>query len=269
MADNSRTTPYVTPFVAKLAHEKNVDLRDVQGTGVAGRVTKDDVLRSAGELPMVPAHIEVPDDVRAFAATNKVSLAGVKDVTTPGVMTFLDVAEHLRAQGDGQLAFSALEAQIRANAAQLTQSRDSSGRYGGGKPGLFDGTGALPSFTASGIPTSALLDVPEQARHAMAAAPTAAAAMAIKAACDDGLADLYASHEGYADYQHRVETSQVRSMTDAELEFSGVPGAQEERRRRDDERFSDVNGLSADDERWVEALSKNDLFPDAPRWGGN
>lgn len=40
-------TPYVTPLVRKLAAENNIDLRSVTGTGVGGRIRKQDVLAAA------------------------------------------------------------------------------------------------------------------------------------------------------------------------------------------------------------------------------
>jgi 2-oxoglutarate dehydrogenase E2 component (dihydrolipoamide succinyltransferase) len=54
---------YVTPLVRRLAAENNVDLAEIQGTGVGGRIRKQDVLdaaagsRSAGksETPAAPA----------------------------------------------------------------------------------------------------------------------------------------------------------------------------------------------------------------------
>ena len=42
-------TPYVTPLVRKLASENNVDLAKVKGTGVGGRIRKQDVLAAAEE----------------------------------------------------------------------------------------------------------------------------------------------------------------------------------------------------------------------------
>lgn len=40
-------TPYVTPLVRKLASENNIDLAEVTGTGVGGRIRKQDVLAAA------------------------------------------------------------------------------------------------------------------------------------------------------------------------------------------------------------------------------
>lgn len=39
--------PYVTPLVRKLANENNIDLAEVKGTGVGGRIRKQDVLAAA------------------------------------------------------------------------------------------------------------------------------------------------------------------------------------------------------------------------------
>ena len=51
-AESARTTgaassPYVTPLVRKLAAENNIDLNEVSGTGVGGRIRKQDVLSAA------------------------------------------------------------------------------------------------------------------------------------------------------------------------------------------------------------------------------
>ncbi|WP_082682781.1 2-oxoglutarate dehydrogenase, E2 component, dihydrolipoamide succinyltransferase [Mycobacterium sp. GA-1285] len=50
----SDSGPYVTPLVRKLAAENNVDLASVKGTGVGGRIRKQDVL-AAAEADKAPA----------------------------------------------------------------------------------------------------------------------------------------------------------------------------------------------------------------------
>ncbi|WP_333618788.1 2-oxoglutarate dehydrogenase, E2 component, dihydrolipoamide succinyltransferase [Dietzia sp.] len=46
-AASSGSAPYVTPLVRKIADEKGVDLSTVEGTGVGGRIRKQDVLAAA------------------------------------------------------------------------------------------------------------------------------------------------------------------------------------------------------------------------------
>ncbi len=43
--------PYVTPIVRKLAHDRGVDLASVSGSGVGGRIRKEDVLAAAEAKP--------------------------------------------------------------------------------------------------------------------------------------------------------------------------------------------------------------------------
>jgi len=56
-APSDDASPYVTPLVRKLAAENNVDLSSVQGTGVGGRIRKQDVLAAAeaAKAPAAPA----------------------------------------------------------------------------------------------------------------------------------------------------------------------------------------------------------------------
>ncbi|WP_284784562.1 2-oxoglutarate dehydrogenase, E2 component, dihydrolipoamide succinyltransferase [Corynebacterium rhinophilum] len=47
--NNGDNVPYVTPLVRKLADKHGVDLNSIEGTGVGGRIRKQDVLSAAGE----------------------------------------------------------------------------------------------------------------------------------------------------------------------------------------------------------------------------
>jgi 2-oxoglutarate dehydrogenase E2 component (dihydrolipoamide succinyltransferase) len=42
----SRDVPYVTPLVQKLADERGIDLATMRGTGVGGRIRKQDLLEA-------------------------------------------------------------------------------------------------------------------------------------------------------------------------------------------------------------------------------
>jgi 2-oxoglutarate dehydrogenase E2 component (dihydrolipoamide succinyltransferase) len=48
-SDNAGGSPYVTPLVRKLAAENGIDLGSLQGTGIGGRIRKQDVLAAAEE----------------------------------------------------------------------------------------------------------------------------------------------------------------------------------------------------------------------------
>jgi pyruvate dehydrogenase E2 component (dihydrolipoamide acetyltransferase) len=62
----TETTPaapnagYVTPIVRKLAHDKGIDLAAIEGTGVGGRIRKQDVLAAAEPAVEVPAAEAAP-----------------------------------------------------------------------------------------------------------------------------------------------------------------------------------------------------------------
>ncbi|MGK3986093.1 dihydrolipoamide acetyltransferase family protein [Sorangium sp. So ce136] len=52
--------PLTSPSTKKLARESGVDLREVQGTGDHGRITRDDVMRAAHGAPAEPAPAPAP-----------------------------------------------------------------------------------------------------------------------------------------------------------------------------------------------------------------
>lgn len=53
--------PLTSPSTKKLAREAGVDLRDVQGTGDHGRITRDDVMRAAHAPPPAPPSAPAPE----------------------------------------------------------------------------------------------------------------------------------------------------------------------------------------------------------------
>jgi pyruvate dehydrogenase E2 component (dihydrolipoamide acetyltransferase) len=62
---SAASTPYVTPLVRKLAAENNIDLTQVSGTGVGGRIRKQDVLSAAQQKEEVK---KAPEAASATAA---------------------------------------------------------------------------------------------------------------------------------------------------------------------------------------------------------
>jgi 2-oxoglutarate dehydrogenase E2 component (dihydrolipoamide succinyltransferase) len=65
---------YVTPLVRRLAQQQGVDLSTVKGTGVGGRIRKEDVLRAAEASKAAPA--EAPAAAQAPAAREVSELRG-------------------------------------------------------------------------------------------------------------------------------------------------------------------------------------------------
>ena len=60
----SRAMPYVTPIVRKLAHDHGVNLESVTGTGVGGRIRKEDIVAAASGSD-APATSATPAAVQA------------------------------------------------------------------------------------------------------------------------------------------------------------------------------------------------------------
>jgi len=90
-----------SPLVRKLASEHNVDLRQVAGSGVGGRVTKDDILAFVERAKSVPAAAAVAAAApEAEKVTAPVAAAPSKFAGTPGVVEPMSVmrrkiAEHM------------------------------------------------------------------------------------------------------------------------------------------------------------------------------
>ncbi|SFS05188.1 2-oxoglutarate dehydrogenase E2 component [Microbacterium sp. cf046] len=73
-ADDSDVSAYVTPLVRRLAQQQGVDLATVSGTGVGGRIRKEDVLKAA-EAASAPA-AAAPSAAPAPAAVEVSPLRG-------------------------------------------------------------------------------------------------------------------------------------------------------------------------------------------------
>ncbi len=87
-AGRDRDLGFISPVVAKLAREKNVDLAQVQGTGEAGRITKKDVLNflEGGSKPAAaaePAAWETPGEGDLFRPTELVFAQGKPPAAAP------------------------------------------------------------------------------------------------------------------------------------------------------------------------------------------
>jgi pyruvate dehydrogenase E2 component (dihydrolipoamide acetyltransferase) len=65
--DGATEAPYVTPLVRKLATENNIDLSTLKGTGIGGRIRKQDVLAAAEEAKARAAAPPEPAPTQAAA----------------------------------------------------------------------------------------------------------------------------------------------------------------------------------------------------------
>ncbi|ETW26294.1 2-oxoglutarate dehydrogenase, E2 component, dihydrolipoamide succinyltransferase [Mycobacterium gastri] len=77
-------TPYVTPLVRKLASQHNIDLAEVTGTGVGGRIRKQDVLAAAEQKKPAgqpPAAAPAPAATAAAPSAPAPALAHLRGTT--------------------------------------------------------------------------------------------------------------------------------------------------------------------------------------------
>jgi len=73
---------YVTPLVRKLASETGVDLSGLNGTGVGGRIRKDDVIAAAGS-PAAPTSAPAAAVPSAPAAAAHIEASALRGTTEP------------------------------------------------------------------------------------------------------------------------------------------------------------------------------------------
>jgi 2-oxoglutarate dehydrogenase E2 component (dihydrolipoamide succinyltransferase) len=112
--------PYVTPLVRKLATEHNIDLAEITGTGVGGRIRKQDVLAAAEKKQQAQ---KAPAPPRAPAAAPAVDKAAPAAAPTPA-----PALAHLRgttqkASRIRQLTANKTRESLQATA-QLTQTHE-------------------------------------------------------------------------------------------------------------------------------------------------
>ncbi|TDX78807.1 2-oxoglutarate dehydrogenase E2 component [Rathayibacter sp. PhB151] len=74
---------YVTPLVRKLAGENGIDLSTLTGTGVGGRIRKQDVLDAVEAAKSAPAPVSAPAAAAAKAARTPLETSPLRGTTQP------------------------------------------------------------------------------------------------------------------------------------------------------------------------------------------
>lgn len=103
-APKAKSGGYVTPIVRKLAKEQGIDLADVVGSGVGGRIRKEDVLKAAAakKAAAVSAPPAAPPAPKAKSAVKESSLRG-QTQKMPGIRKAIAKAMMTSLQSTAQL----------------------------------------------------------------------------------------------------------------------------------------------------------------------
>jgi pyruvate/2-oxoglutarate dehydrogenase complex dihydrolipoamide acyltransferase (E2) component len=126
-----RDLGFVSPVVAKLAQEQNVDLQEVTGTGNGGRITKKDVLDylASGRAPHIIEQAAAPQVAEAAEETELPpwEKPGEGDLFRPTELQFADGAPDTGEAETSQPSRAVVESQRRSTPAPAAASASASG----------------------------------------------------------------------------------------------------------------------------------------------
>lgn len=159
-------TTHVTPAVKAVARRLGVNLAEVRGSGVGGRIRPSDLYAKAGIAPPV-------DAARPYAASG----APLPSATMTAMSKFIPTQ---RVQIDPYAANPLVDDYRQINPVTLAMAQVEAPA-----PTLFS-TGDLPLLTASGIDPQMLLKLPWEARHPAARADQARVAAMFEEYATDG-----------------------------------------------------------------------------------
>jgi pyruvate dehydrogenase E2 component (dihydrolipoamide acetyltransferase) len=132
---------YVTPIVRKLAQDSGVDLSSVVGTGVGGRIRKEDVLQAAANKPQAAPSVSpaasgasIPVALATAAPPASAEVSGLRGTSVPMSRLRKVIAERAVAsmQATAQLT-TVVEADVTAVNALRTRVQEEFVRQTGGK----------------------------------------------------------------------------------------------------------------------------------------
>jgi 2-oxoglutarate dehydrogenase E2 component (dihydrolipoamide succinyltransferase) len=133
-----------SPLVRKIAEEHHVDISQIRGTGIKGRVTRDDILAFVGRTP-TPVGSAGPAIDSAAAARSDASLApataagaGLAGQTAPMSVMRRKIAEHMMAS---RRTSAHVHSVFEVNFGRIDQVRQA-------KKAAFEGAGAKLTYLA-------------------------------------------------------------------------------------------------------------------------
>jgi pyruvate dehydrogenase E2 component (dihydrolipoamide acetyltransferase) len=113
--------PYVTPLVRKLATENNIDLSEIKGTGVGGRIRKQDVLAAAEEKQRQKEAAKAPAQAAAPAAEPSKAAPAAAPIPAPALAHLRGTTQ--KASRIRQITAKKTRESLQATA-QLTQTHE-------------------------------------------------------------------------------------------------------------------------------------------------
>lgn len=137
-ASSGGSTSFISPLVARIAAEHNVDLAQVTGSGPGGRITKKDILAHVGHptvapLPTVPTVSPDQQDRATFfspvvarlAAEHGVDLTKVAGTGKGGRVTKKDILAYVEGRGESPAAPATVSGPLPGTTIKLSPVRRS------------------------------------------------------------------------------------------------------------------------------------------------
>ncbi|MVN85783.1 dihydrolipoyllysine-residue acetyltransferase [Deinococcus sp. HMF7620] len=126
---DGRAVVAAAPSVRRLAREIGVDIHAVHGTGIAGRISEEDVRRTAG-TPSAPAAVAAPTSAAQSASAPAVAAAPLPDFAKWGRVTREDMSGIRRATVRSMTASTLIPMVTHFDKADVTLMEETRKRFG-------------------------------------------------------------------------------------------------------------------------------------------